>query len=82
MIDQFLWFCLPEKDKQWISQFRSPSTESSVFKWIPVAEKPRAREICAKLGLRTRVVYRGPREPFASYTRPQAATHITLYPIG
>jgi hypothetical protein len=82
MIDPFLWFCLPEQDKRFLEPYRSPGTESSLFKWIPVAEKPRAREICLKLGLRVRVVYRGPRQPFASHTTPEDATHFTVYPIG
>lgn len=81
MIDPFLWFCLPEEDKRFISVYRSPETETSVFKWIPVAEKPRAREICLKLGMRVRVVYRGPRMR-ADYTAKCNATHFTLYPIG
>jgi hypothetical protein len=82
MIDQFLWFCLPEEDKRFMSIYRSPETETSVFKWIPVAEMPRSREICLKLGIRTRVVYRGPRSRYASSTRRQDATHFSLYPIG
>ena len=82
MIDQFLWFCLPEEDKRFLEPYRSPETETSVFKWIPVAEKPRTRDLCLKLGLRVRVVYRGPRKRWAAHTAQEDATHFTVYPIG
>lgn len=83
MIDSFLWFCLPEEDKRFLEQYTSPLTETSVFKWIPVKHKRRARDLCLKLGLRVRVVYRGPRKGqwIPSYTRAEDATHFTLYPL-
>ncbi len=81
-MDKFLWFCLPEEDKEFLKPYISPKGESSLFKWIPVAEKPRAREICLKLGLRVRTVYRGPRRYCASSTLAEDATHFSLYPIG
>ena len=84
MIDPFLWFCLPKEDQRFLEQYTSPSTETSLFKWIPVEHKHRVRELCLKLGLRVRVVYRGPRrgQCVPSYTRCEDATHFSIYTFG
>jgi hypothetical protein len=80
-IDRFLWFCLPEEDKRFLAAYHSPRGESSLFKRIPITDKARAKKICRRLGMKTRIVYRGPRrgQVDPSFTRARDATHFSVY---
>ena len=82
-MDKFLFFCLDNKDKRFLAQYLSPAGESTIFKGIPVEHKDRVRDLCLKLGMRCRVVYRGPRrnQLIPSYTRSEDATHFSIYAI-
>jgi hypothetical protein len=83
MLDKFRFFCLPIADQQYLEQWISPGGEQSILKQIPIEEKDRVRDLCLKMGLQVRVVYRGPRlnQIDPSFTRKEDAERFTLYPI-
>ena len=81
-VDIFNFFCLENQDKQFLSQFISPSGETSTFKQIPIQQLDRTKRLLRQLGYRARVVYRGPRinQMDPSFTRKQDAVAFTVYP--
>jgi hypothetical protein len=82
MIDQFTFFCLAQEDKQFLSEYVSPSTESSTFKQIPIQHLDRVKRLLRQLGYRARIVYRGPRARFSDHTPKSSARAFTVYPKG
>ena len=81
-VDIFNFFCLENRDKQFLSQFISPSSETSTFKQIPIQQLDRTKRLLKQLGYRARVVYRGPRinQMDPSFTRKEDAVAFTVYP--
>ena len=81
-VDIFNFFCLENRDKQFLSQFISPSGEASTFKQIPIQQLDRTKRLLKQLGYRARVVYRGPRisQMDPSFTRKEDAVAFTVYP--
>jgi len=61
MIDKFNWFCLANKDKEFLKPYRSPQGESSLFKNIPIGQLDLVKKMMRQLGVDARIVYRGPR---------------------
>jgi hypothetical protein len=82
-MDRFRFFCLALEDQRYLEQWVSPRGEASILKQIPISEKDRVRDLCLKMGLQVRVVYRGPRRDQIdpSFTRKGDAERFTLYPI-
>lgn len=78
MIDQFAWFCLSNEDKAFLSKFKSPSSESSVLKWVPVQHLGRVKALMRSMGYPYRIVYRGPRHG-GDTTRKVWATAFSVY---
>lgn len=81
-VDIFNFFCLENRDKQFLSQFISPSGETSTFKQIPIQQLDRTKRLLKQLGYNARVVYRGPRinQMDPSFTRKEDAVAFTVYP--
>ncbi len=81
MIDKFNWFCLAHTDKRFLEQYRSPRTETSLFKQIPVEHVDRVKQLARQLGLNPRIVYRGPRKHQIdpSFTRKSDAQRFSVY---
>lgn len=78
MIDQFAWFCLSNEDRQFLTKYLSPKTESSVLKWIPVRYLERVKALMRSVGYPYRIVYRGPRHG-TDATRKAWATAFSVY---
>lgn len=78
MIDQFAWFCLSNEDKAFLSEFKTPRSESSLFKWIPLQHLERVKALMRRVGYPYRIVYRGPRNGTNS-TRKAWATAFSVY---
>lgn len=81
MIDRFVWFCLANKDKQFLAKFISPEGEASVLKRVPINLLDDVKSVMRKIGFRYRIVYRGPRldQIDPSFTRACDATHFSVY---
>ena len=82
-VDRLVWFCLPIEDRLFLEQYVTPGGKASVFRGIPVEHKERVKDLVIKLGLRLRVVYRGPRrnQIDPSFTRVKDAVKFSLYPV-
>jgi hypothetical protein len=70
MIDNFNWFCLSNRDKEFLKPYRSSPGETSLFKDIPIQCLDQTKVLMRQLGIRARIVYRGPRGRY----RDQAMT--------
>ena len=81
MIDRFVWFCLANKDKQFLAKFISPEGEASILKGVPITLLDDVTTVLRQIGLRYRIVYRGPRldQVDPSFTRVRDANHFSVY---
>ena len=81
MIDNFMWFCLDNKDKEFLAQYVSPSGESSTFKNIPIQHLDRTKRLLRSVGYPARIVYRGPRRDQIdpSFTKKRDAERFCVY---
>ena len=82
-VDPLVWFCLPVEDRLLLEQYVTPGNKASVFRGIPVEQMDQVEDIVLKLGMRLRVVYRGPRRRHykQTFTHSEDATKFSLYPV-
>jgi hypothetical protein len=60
-VDKFIYFATVPKDiQELLARYRSPESEASVWKWVPMEYLGQVRRALKKVG-KFRVVYRGPR---------------------
>ena len=82
-MDKFLYFATVPKDLQeLLSKYKSPDSEASIWKWIPISQLCRVREALHCVG-QFRVVYRGPRGHYLdqAMTWKEDAVAFTVYPL-
>lgn len=79
-MDKFLIFSLSLEDQDFVKQYRSPANEASHLKKVPISQLERAKTILRKVGIKPRVMYRGPRYSVTSYsTKKRHAHSASLY---
>lgn len=73
-LDPFTYFMLTDEDRQLLTAYAAPDSESAIIKGLPIQVldlvKPTMRRIARLTGHRLRVMYRGPR-----YDRSRASCH-------
>ena len=82
-MDKFLYFAtVPTATQELLAQYRSPESEASIWKWIPIVHLDEVREALKSAG-RFRAVYRGPRGRYydQAMTWKQDAVAFTVYPL-
>ncbi len=83
-LDQFAEFMLPPEIRTFVDQYRSPDSESSIVKDVPLEKLEQARRvmqvIASLTGQRLRVIYRGPRRDLTrSWCRAVDARRFAVY---
>lgn len=83
-LDRFAEFMMPAEIRAFIDQYRSPESESSVCKDVPMDQLDRARcamRVISELtGQSMRVIYRGPRYDYGrSWVLRQHAQRFAVY---
>ena len=81
-MDQFIYFATVPKDTQLLlSKYKSPESEASIWKGIPMAHLDRIREALHCAG-QFRVKFRGPRYDHQRGTCLKANAHsFAVYPL-
>jgi hypothetical protein len=82
-MDKFVWFSiLSSKEHEFFNQYRSPKSEASVFKQIPIGYLDTVKSVLKRTGGAFRIVYRGPRGRYhdQAMTWKQDARAFTVYP--
>ena len=78
-MDKFLVFSLSVEDQAFVEKYRSPRGEASHLKMVPLGQLERAKDILRKLGIRPRVMYRGPRYNGSYSTNKRHAHSASIY---
>lgn len=83
-LDQFSEFMLPPEIRSFVDQYRSPESEASIVKDVPLDQLDRARDVMRTItrltGQRLRVIYRGPRYDYCrSWCRKADARRLAIY---
>ena len=83
-LDQWTYFNLPADVRDFVHQYRSPESESSIVKAVPLDQLDRARAamrvIAGLTGQRMRVICRGPRrDSMRSWCRQEDARCFAVY---
>ena len=81
-MDKFVYFATVPKDVQeLLAQYKSPKSDFSIWKWIPIEHLALVRKAIKSSG-QFRVVYRGPRiSRFHGSTNKKDAVAFTVYPL-
>jgi hypothetical protein len=82
-MDKFVWFSiLSSKEHEFFNQYRSPKSEASVFKQIPIEYLDIVKAVLKKTGGAFRIVYRGPRGHYhdQAMTWKEDARAFSVYP--
>ena len=78
-MDKFLVFSLNLEDQAFIEKYRSPKNEASHLKMVPLGQLERAKDILRKVGVKPRVMYRGPRYNGSYSTKKRHAHSASIY---
>ena len=83
-LDHFSEFMMPAEVRAFVEQYRSPDSEVSIAKDIPMDQLDRARRMMRIIenlsGRRMRVIYRGPRRDLGrSWCLRQDARRFAVY---
>ena len=83
-LDRFAEFMLPPETRAFVDQYRSPESEASVCKDVPMDQLDRARSVMQVIsgltGQRMRVIYRGPRYDLTRcWVRREHARRFAIY---
>ena len=83
-LDQFSEFMMPADVRSLVEQYRSPESESSIVKGVPLEKLDLARRVMRVIagltGQRLRVIYRGPRrDSMRCWCRREDARSFAVY---
>ena len=81
-MDKFIYFSTVPKDTQeLLHKYRSPESETSTWKWIPICYLDQVRYAIKSAG-QFRAVFRGPRlNRWQSSTNKKDAVALTVYEL-
>ena len=81
-MDKFIYFSTVPKDVQdLLDKYRSPESEASIWKWIPICYVDQVRDALKSAG-QFRAVYRGPRfHRWRASTNKKDAVAFTVYEL-
>jgi len=78
-MDKFLLFSLSIEDQAFVEKYRSPKNEASYLKKVPLGQLEHAKDILRKIGIKPRIMYRGPRYNGSYSTNKRHAHSASLY---
>jgi len=81
-MDKFIYFTTVPKDiQELLGKYRSPESEASIWKWIPICYLDQVRD-ALKFAGQFRAVFRGPRlKRWQSSTNKEDAVAFTVYEL-
>ena len=83
-LNQWTYFNLPADVRDFVDQYRSPESESSIVKAVPIDQLEYARSVMRVIagltGQRLRVIFRGPRrDSMRCWCRREDARSFAVY---
>ena len=81
-MDKFIYFStVPKATQELLHKYRSPESETSTWKWIPICYLDQVRDAIKSAG-QFRAVFRGPRlNRWQSSTNKKDAVAFTVYAL-